>query len=1144
MEGLSQSSGSQVLTIASANINSFNNSVPDVTKLFNEQKLDILFLQETHRVDLSKIKPYLNLCDLALFPNAPSVEQANHHFKSGTAILLRNTTNAYLQTSTQTILPNRAQFLKFTVGSATYLIVNIYMPSGKSNRRRKQRSQLLELLEERIQEEAYDFLLLIGDFNMVLRQIDATAPLVKSDDFYTTQNFLRRNNLIDSFRCLNPQSKSFTYIRHNTASRLDRIYLPAVLQHKLIEATHFPLTFSDHNFAPLIRLQFDTMIQIPTTPLWKLNDYLLLQNTNQARFDVLLEKGLTKPMRFEDPIRWWDDFKLQTKQLFQEIGSFHSQIFKNRKPMLHQQLKTASPEQVPILLEKLRQVHKHEENGAFIRSRSKIPDDTETPTKRFFQSEKNQQQKTLISALQTRDNAPATTNPLEIKEHITQHFKARWNDPSQTAPQNFEEYLSDVPALPQQHDDTPHLITQDEIKLAINDLTPNTSPGSDGLTPKFYKTFQQQLTPILHQLYNNMYLRNCAHASHKTGIIKLIPKSGKSTNISNWRPISLLNCDYKILTKILANRLTSILSEYISATQQAAIKGRHLHNVLLNIKSAIDYSNDIKHPLALLQIDFSKAFDKVSHSFILAVMKHINLPTDLVKWTAIILHDTHAQVLVNRSLTERIPISTGIRQGCPLSMLLFALATDVLAKKFLASPHIHGVSLEKTTLKLQQYADDTTLLLSNKQEVGPALQVINTFSQFSNLKLNSKKTTLMSNCNVLANEIRKQLPDTKRVNEAKLLGIYFSLTGASDKKNWSNTTAVLKSIADAHRSRNLTMFGKLNLIKTLLLPHITLMSRIFICPVSTQKLITKILHKFLWAPLKLEPVSRSILSKTPQHGGIGMPCVTSWSNAAFASRIKVLMSDHQPDFFWTTYGLYNLSYHCRTWRPGLFSNCRPHRPEPNKDWKQLLSLFRQCAVPVDQWQEITHKQLYHTFLNSTPCELPKLNGRLQPCSWSEILLLSKNYKCLSDKQKEIIYKVAHSGFFFGRFNVTHNIRDLSNGGKRINSCKFCSSPNDVTRHVFYECPISRRILFKLQDCLRQKTQTQVILTKSTVLYNVCQQPERLKPLILKSIATYREIILEEKLRYDASNQLLKKTESFINATCQSILARTQAVFHD
>ena len=169
-------------------------------------------------------------------------------------------------------------------------------------------------------------------------------------------------------------------------------------------------------------------------------------------------------------------------------------------------------------------------------------------------------------------------------------------------------------------------------------------------------------------MYNNKFLRNYASSSCKTGIIKLIPKSGKTTNISNWRLTSLLNCDYKILTKILANRLTSCLSDYISITQQAAIKGRHLHNVLLNIKSAIDYSKDIQHPLALLQIDFSKAFDKVCHSFILAVMKHINLPKDLVKWTSIILHDTHVQILVNRSLTDRIPITTGIGQGCPLSI--------------------------------------------------------------------------------------------------------------------------------------------------------------------------------------------------------------------------------------------------------------------------------------------------------------------------------------------------------------------------------------------------------------------------------------------------------------------------------------------
>jgi len=124
---------------------------------------------------------------------------------------------------------------------------------------------------------------------------------------------------------------------------------------------------------------------------------------------------------------------------------------------------------------------------------------------------------------------------------------------------------------------------------------------------------------------------------------------------------------------------------YISQSQQAAIKGRQLHNVLLNIKSAIDYSNDIQHPLALLQIDFSKAFDSISHSFILGIMKHIEIPPYLIQWTSLLLHNTCARIQVNSSLTDVIPITTGIRQGCPLSMLLFVMATDVLAKKISAS---------------------------------------------------------------------------------------------------------------------------------------------------------------------------------------------------------------------------------------------------------------------------------------------------------------------------------------------------------------------------------------------------------------------------------------------------------------------------
>ena len=197
-----------------------------------------------------------------------------------------------------------------------------------------------------------------------------------------------------------------------------------------------------------------------------------------------------------------------------------------------------------------------------------------------------------------------------------------------------------------------------------------------------------------------MFVQQQAPFSHKTAIVKLILKSGKFTDIRNWRTISLLNCEHKILVKIITFRLLPFLENYISQEKQAAIK-RQLHKVLLNIKSAIDYVNDISHPLALLQLDFAKALDNVSHKFILSRMRHINLLPALIQWISFLLKDLSAKILVNHTLTEHIPITTGIQQGCPLSMLLFFMAMSALSKKISVSSPIKGLSLRYASIKLQ-----------------------------------------------------------------------------------------------------------------------------------------------------------------------------------------------------------------------------------------------------------------------------------------------------------------------------------------------------------------------------------------------------------------------------------------------------------
>ena len=119
--------------------------------------------------------------------------------------------------------------------------------------------------------------------------------------------------------------------------------------------------------------------------------------------------------------------------------------------------------------------------------------------------------------------------------------------------------------------------------------------------------------------------------------------------------------------------------------------------------------------------------------------------------------------------------------------------------------------------------------------------------------------------------------------------------------------------------------------------------------------ISKILHKFLWSPSYFEPISRITLSKIPQHGGIGMPSSSAWTNTAFLIKFKSLTANPTPNLFWVSCTLYNLSYQIRSLYPEMFSNSMPHKLEPNSDWKHILFLLRQLRFSSDQWNSITHK---------------------------------------------------------------------------------------------------------------------------------------------------------------------------------------------
>ena len=257
------------------------------------------------------------------------------------------------------------------------------------------------------------------------------------------------------------------------------------------------------------------------------------------------------------------------------------------------------------------------------------------------------------------------------------------------------------------------MITQTEIREAIQTLNIHSAPGLDGLTPRFYKSFPL-LTLILCQTFNNSYLQKHLTSSQSHALIKLIPKKPNPTTVKDWRPISLLNTDYKILSSIISARIKPILNSTISLEQQCGLPNRQIFNNHLNILSAIDFTNDFVQPLAILQMDFYEAFDTISHEFILSTASKIGIPVTLLNWIRIFLTDLTAQLNLNGYLSDPISVKCGIRQGCPLSMLLFLIGIEPLTKKNLIG--IEPLTNPKQK-KLQLKSKKSPLVLSHLKSV-------------------------------------------------------------------------------------------------------------------------------------------------------------------------------------------------------------------------------------------------------------------------------------------------------------------------------------------------------------------------------------------------------------------------------------------
>lgn len=210
---------------------------------------------------------------------------------------------------------------------------------------------------------------------------------------------------------------------------------------------------------------------------------------------------------------------------------------------------------------------------------------------------------------------------------------------------------------------------------------------------------------------------------------------------SSYRPISLLNVDTKLFTKILADRMKWIINEIIHPDQVGFVPGREGRDNGIKTLLVVQKIKDSGAPGLLLSIDAEKAFNKVDWGFMWNTLEEIGLDDRMLSWIKALYTHPTARVKTNGTLSEPFKMYNGTREGCPLSPLLFVLALEPLLVKIRRSPDISGVKIGDEEYKLAAFVDDVLFYVPHSRTTLPNLMAtIKAYGRLSNFRVNSAKS--------------------------------------------------------------------------------------------------------------------------------------------------------------------------------------------------------------------------------------------------------------------------------------------------------------------------------------------------------------------------------------------------------------------
>jgi len=852
-----------------------------IFRFLRRKKVDVCLLQETHSTlreeDIWKNQWGGNI----IFNHGASNSK-------GVMILIRPGFDLKV-IDTEKDSNGRFLSLHCQIQGTPFRVYNLYGPNADN-----QRLLFYKELQKRLERDSNlcDNIIIGGDFNLIPSETldrkggNFTPSCQYKETLKVLELVQAENNIIDIWRLKNPNTKRYTWRqkRPPIASRLDFWLVSLALSDYVRDVDILPSIKSDHS---PINLKIETFETSKGRGLWKLNSSFLEDDKyKQGVIEVISE---LKEEVIPDKIVFWEYLKFKIREFSVQYGKEKARFNRDNERELEESLKNLTSQldecqedeektmlikQMDDITEKLVAIDRYKTEGIIMRAKCQYYEKGERSNSYFLRLAARNKIKTTMNKLMKEDGVE-TCNPVEILQMQKQFYEKLYSSRDTNSLNEKTTYLDNIEVNSLNGDESKScegLLTSDEVMKAITDLKSNKTPGNDGLTGEFYKHFCGVLVHPLQDALNAGYINGKLSTSQRQAVISLLDKGKDRTLLKNWRPLSMLNTDYKIATKAIAERIKPHLPKLVHPNQAGYVQGRQIANNIRAISDIYDYTKENGIPGILVNLDFEKAFDSVDWDFLNLVLKKYNFGVSLRRWIEVFYSDISSCVLNNGSTSNYFKLGRGVRQGDPLSPYLFILVVEILACSIRQNKSIKGIMIDHVETKILQYADDTNGALSDVGSLKHFLKVVDRFGDFSGLKLNRSKSeaTWLGS---LRNNETTPLGIAWPKEPLRTLGVYISYDEEKcNELNFHRRLEKCRQILNEWKQRNLTMLGRALIIRTFIVSQFLFTCGAVEIPDRFLSELEKFMFDFVWKGKKPK-LKREVLFRKLEEGGVNMPDV-------------------------------------------------------------------------------------------------------------------------------------------------------------------------------------------------------------------------------------------------------------------------------